>query len=91
MLDDDDLLCTTPEAFEQLRQILQMPLCSYAGRRVKDEAILSEVLKEARTPLSLGMLTQFLVQNGSQLGTARATLAWLLKYGLLRRGKKGSE
>jgi glycosyltransferase involved in cell wall biosynthesis len=91
LLDDDELLFAAPKALERLGQIMQMPLCSYAGQRIQNEVSLSHVLKEATKPCSLGELTQFLVKNGSRLGTARSTLAWLLKYGLLGRGKTGSE
>jgi glycosyltransferase involved in cell wall biosynthesis len=81
-LHDDDLLRTMPLALDQLRLILAMPVCTYAGQRVKSEDRLRFLLDAASSPRSIRELSQLL---GSDLrsGVARATLAWLLKYGLL--------
>ena len=85
LLDEDDLLSSAPESLDQLHKFLKIPLCSYSSQRIQNESVLIEVLMEAMAPRTLDDLTSFLVQKGSQSGPARATLAWLLKYGLLRR------
>ncbi|HEX5271907.1 MAG TPA: glycosyltransferase, partial [Gemmataceae bacterium] len=84
MLDDDAALAAAPGAAAGLRQFLALPLCNYAGqRRVCDEAVLRDVLAAAAAPRSVGELADLLRGRGTPDGVARATLAWLLKYGLL--------
>jgi hypothetical protein len=85
LLGDEDLLASAPESLAQLPIFLKIPLCSYSSQRIQNEATLIEVLMEAMTARSLNYLTGFLLQKGPHSGSARATLAWLLKYGLLRR------
>jgi alpha-maltose-1-phosphate synthase len=80
---DDHPVCAPPGALDELRRFLTLPLCAYAGQRVKDEAMLRAVLSAAKSPRSLGELAELLEQHGIAAGAARATLAWLLKYGLL--------
>ena len=85
LLADDTLVVTTPGALEELPRFLTLPLCAYAGQRVHDAAILHAALIEATPGRRLGELVQLLGRHGIRSGPARTTLAWLLKYGLLRQ------
>jgi glycosyltransferase involved in cell wall biosynthesis len=84
-LDEDDRLIAAQEAMDGLPRVLALPLCTYAGGRAGDEATLRALLGEATAPRRLGDLTALLTARGIAAGPARATLAWLVKYGLLRR------
>jgi glycosyltransferase involved in cell wall biosynthesis len=85
MLDDEATVRTVPGAENDLGRVLALPLCNYMGqRRVCDEAALRGVLAAAAEPRLVGDLTDVLRTGGVGRGAARATLAWLLKYGLLR-------
>ncbi len=85
LLDDDAALAAVPGAVIDLSRFLSSPLCNYAGqRRVCDEAVLRDVLAAAVEPRPVGELADLLRGRGASGGAARATLAWLLKYGLLR-------
>jgi glycosyltransferase involved in cell wall biosynthesis len=84
-LADDDRVVTVPGAVNELPRLLALSLCTYAGGRVQDEATLHAVLEEAASPRRLGDLVGLLRAGGITLGSARATLAWMLKYGVLRR------
>lgn len=67
------------------RQILAHALASHsAERRVNDPLLLEAILgtKSART---VAELIQQLTARGASVTAARATIAWLLKYGLLKR------
>jgi hypothetical protein len=76
---------TMPGAADELPRLLALPLCAYAGeRRVMDEKALRSLLAAATRPRTLGELEEVLRGQGVARGQARATLAWLLKYGLLR-------
>ncbi len=67
-------------------RFLTLPLCSlYAGQRVASESVLRNLLGEAASPKALGELAAHLEKLGTKPGPARATLAWLLKYGLLKK------
>jgi glycosyltransferase involved in cell wall biosynthesis len=84
-LDENSRAETVPEAEAALGRFLALPLCNYAGpRRVCDPGALRAVLAAAARPQPLGELADVLRNHGAAHGTARATLAWLLKYGLLR-------
>jgi hypothetical protein len=91
LLEGEDLVVSPVGAAEELRRVLSLPLCVYAGGRVGDEAILLAVLAEASTARSLAQLVDLLGHFGVRVGIARATLAWLLKYGLLGRVPHSSE
>lgn len=84
-LGDETRVTTAPGATSELPRLLSLPLCAYAGQRVHDAPTLRAVLDQARSLCSLGELTQLLGRHGVQPGPAHASLAWLLKYGLLRR------
>jgi len=86
LLGKDDLLETAPGAEDDLGQFLTLPLTSYArDRRLGDEAALRAVLAAAATPRTVGELDACLRGRGASYRAGRATLAWMLKYGLLRR------
>lgn len=70
---------------EDVGRFLALPLTAYAGQRVNDVSTLRAVLREAASPRTLLELEGVLVATGTRRGVARATLAWLLKYGLLAR------
>jgi glycosyltransferase involved in cell wall biosynthesis len=78
-------LAAAPAAADRLEQILAQPLCTYAAeQRIADPAALRMLLQEAGTPRTLIELDEVLARLGVDQGKARATAAWLLKYGLLR-------
>jgi D-inositol-3-phosphate glycosyltransferase len=86
LLGKDDSLEAVPRAADDLGQLLVLPLTSYAGdRRLGDEAALRAILAAASTPRTVGELDACLGGHGASYGAGRATLAWMLKYGLLRR------
>ena len=85
LLDEQASLQAVSGAETNLRQVLTLPVCTYAGhRRVEDVEGMSSVLTAAVSPRSLGELEDVMRVRGVSHETARATLAWLLKYGLLR-------
>jgi glycosyltransferase involved in cell wall biosynthesis len=66
--------------------LLNMPLTSHAAkRRILDAAVLRQVIHAALPGATLGKLAHLLDPSGAAPEKARATLAWLLKYHLLRR------
>ncbi len=87
-LDEGSQVEATPGAEAQLARFLTLSLCNYAGqRRVCDEGVLRALLAAAAVPRSVGELEDVLRSHGAAHEPARATLAWLLKYGLLRSAK----
>jgi hypothetical protein len=68
-----------------LTSLLKLPLTSYlASSRVADEAKLSRLLQRAATGCQLAELDALLAAEGAEPKRCRATLAWMLKYDLLR-------
>jgi glycosyltransferase involved in cell wall biosynthesis len=68
-----------------LASLLKLPLASYlASSRVADEAVLSRLLSRAASGCELAELDALLAAEGAEPQRARATLAWMLKYDLLR-------
>jgi glycosyltransferase involved in cell wall biosynthesis len=85
LLDGPALLQATPGAENEVQRFLLSPLCNYAGsRRVREEGALRAVLSAAAQARPLGELEDVLRRHGVEHRAARATLAWLLKYGLVR-------
>ena len=75
------------DATSQLELLLKLPLTNYlATSRVADANVLSKLLETCATPCELGKLETMLSAHGSSHHRARATLAWMLKYDLLRLG-----
>ncbi len=82
-LDSLDRLEPAPSAADELGVLLAMPLTHHAaGRRVSDAALLRDALAQA--PCSVEDLDLFWSTAGVDHGVGRATLAWMLKYDLLR-------
>jgi glycosyltransferase involved in cell wall biosynthesis len=85
LLDEGTTLVAVPGARDDLERVLSSPLCNYAGqRRVCDGEVLRGVLDAAAAPRSVEELTDALRSRGAAHGTARATVAWLVKYGILK-------
>jgi glycosyltransferase involved in cell wall biosynthesis len=83
-LGEDTRVETVRGAEAELGRLLAMPLCSYAAEpRVQDEQVLRSLLSAATSPRAVGELDDVLRSHGIRRGRSRATLAWLLKYGLL--------
>ncbi|MFO0796474.1 MAG: glycosyltransferase family 4 protein [Gemmataceae bacterium] len=81
-LTDDDALAAAPDAAPRLAALLAMPLTNLAAAsRCADPAALAALL--AAAPASVGDLARTLEARGVPAEAARATVAWLLKYGLL--------
>jgi glycosyltransferase involved in cell wall biosynthesis len=84
-LDSADLVLAAPAAEAELPALLALPLTGYLGeRRVADPATLEALLAHAAVPRPIADLDAVLARAGASPRAARATVAWLLKYGLLR-------
>jgi glycosyltransferase involved in cell wall biosynthesis len=82
-LDGADRVAPAPGAALALDALLAMPLTHHAaGRRVLDPALLNRALETA--PCSIDQWDRFWADAGVTGDVSRATLAWLLKYDLLR-------
>jgi hypothetical protein len=84
-LSDADLVRATDGAAGRLTPLATMPLTNLiADRRCGDPEAVGRVLRSADRPRSVGDLAADLEEAGTDPAAARATVAWLLKYGLLR-------
>ncbi len=82
-LDGLDRLAPVPGAGEALDVLLAMPLTHHAaGRRAADPGLLRSAI--ARAPCSVADLDRSLTGAGVEHSLGRATIAWMLKYDLLR-------
>jgi hypothetical protein len=94
-LADDATLEATAGAEARLEGLLAMPLVTHAAwARVSDAAVLRAALASvAASPIgrSLADLESVLTAAGADRPAARATLAWLLKYDLLRLTSPGTQ
>jgi len=87
-LGDADLVAAAPDALPRLAPLLAMPLTNLAAaRRCADPAVLAALLDAAGTPAAVGALAARLEAAGVAGEAARATIVWLLKYGLLVPGR----
>jgi glycosyltransferase involved in cell wall biosynthesis len=85
ILADDDLVEAAPGAEARLALVRTLPLISYAGeQRSCEEKILRAILAEAAQARTIARLDAVLTGLGVARRRGRATLAWMLKYGLLR-------
>lgn len=81
---DADRVMATPGAADQAATFAGLPLTNLAAeRRCQDPKMLAGVLRAADRPRTVGELAAELERTGADPAAARATLAWLLKYGLL--------
>jgi glycosyltransferase involved in cell wall biosynthesis len=86
LLGGADFVQTAPGAEERLSVLLSLPLTNYAERgRSTDPAFLRALLAAARTSCALTELDHVARKAGVPFPAGRASAAWLLKYGLLRR------
>jgi hypothetical protein len=84
-LEDGTRLVAASDAAERLATATQLPLTNHEPRfRVIDAAALHALLDSARAPRRSRDLVEQLVSAGATPIKARATLAWLMKYDLLR-------
>jgi glycosyltransferase involved in cell wall biosynthesis len=84
-LDDASTVRAADGATAVLAPLLNMPLTGTAAeRRCRDPQAVADVLRAAAGPRSVGELAAALERAGAGPEAARATIAWLLKYGLLR-------
>jgi glycosyltransferase involved in cell wall biosynthesis len=80
-----DTVVAAPGAALELELLLKTPLVNHvAWRRVADPALLASVLERAGSPCSISALDEVFRRAGVGGRAGRASLAWLLKYGLLR-------
>lgn len=85
ILDDDARVVAAEDAAERLAALLASPLTNYVARsRAADQPDLLRMLQSAKAPCSLGELHAVLDTDRGSRPRVRATLAWLLKYDLLR-------
>jgi glycosyltransferase involved in cell wall biosynthesis len=83
LLDSPDRLVPSPGASDALDVLLAMPLAQHApGRRVPDAGLLRSAID--RAPCSVADIDHLLAVAGVDHGVGRATIAWMLKYDLLR-------
>jgi glycosyltransferase involved in cell wall biosynthesis len=85
LLGDQDRLTADPDARLRLDWLLRATLTSYAaaGRTDRHEVI-AAVLDQAAAPTALVELDAVFAAHGVEHGAGRATIGWMLKYGLLR-------
>jgi hypothetical protein len=88
LLTESDRLETVPGAGLELVRLMSVPLTNYMNeRRSNDPSVIRSVLLACRTPTSIAELDELLFHGGVAPGAGRATLAWMMKYGLLRRAE----
>ncbi len=84
-LDANDQVTAAPGAADRLEELLQTPLTNHVAEcRSADLALLSSLLSQAEETCLIADLETVLESAGVPRQTARATLAWFLKYDLLR-------
>jgi hypothetical protein len=82
-LDENSMVQAAAHGAAELGPLLRSPLCNYAGkRRVQDETLLRRILAATASPRSVAAIEHLLGEHGVGHLAARATIAWLLKYGV---------
>ena len=84
ILKGETLLQATDDSSARLEQFLAHPLTNYAADARCPVAPLSAVLNGTRQPVRVAELDALFAERGVETAKARATLAWMLKYDLLR-------
>ena len=85
LLGSETRVIRAPDAADQLEVLLRLPLTNYLSRtRIADRAVLIAALECAAEPTELAVLEVELGATPSSTERRRATLAWMLKYDLLR-------
>lgn len=81
---EDDVVRTAADHETQMLKLMKVAMTSYAPEaRTGDPLTLRAVLNAAKKPVAVRELDAVLRQAGVPRQTARATIAWMLKYGLL--------
>jgi D-inositol-3-phosphate glycosyltransferase len=82
-LDGADRLLPVAGSSDRVDALLAMPLTNHAaGRRVVDPGLLRSAL--ALAPCSIDDLDRYWNQHGVERGLGRSSVAWMLKYDLIR-------
>lgn len=85
LLGDDQELVAVDHAGERLDWLVKLPITNLAGRRrCVDPEPLKATLRAAEAPRPIAALDEELSRAGVAAGKRRPTIAWMLKYGLLR-------
>src|SRR5262249_50317084 len=85
-IQDADRLEATHAAVDRLTQVMNHPLCNYhPDSRSTDAAVIRNVLAAANRACEVPQLDAVFAKAGVPETIGRATIAWLLKYGLLVR------
>jgi glycosyltransferase involved in cell wall biosynthesis len=85
LLGEDARAVADEDARERLDWLLRMTMSNYGNsRRSADPAALAAALAAARAPARLADLAGALADAGVPAAATRPTLAWMLKYGLIR-------
>lgn len=83
-LDDPDALVAAPGATARLELVATLALTNYGSKyRVHDLGRLGQIVDQCRQPTSIHDLVKSLESSDVTPRTARATIAWLLKYNVL--------
>jgi glycosyltransferase involved in cell wall biosynthesis len=80
---DQDRVRTSPEAAARLELMAALPLTNYEGGRRLPLAAIKELLLLAVGGCTLAELDEIANHHGASRLMSRATIAWLLKYGML--------
>jgi glycosyltransferase involved in cell wall biosynthesis len=85
LLAEADRLAVVSGAEAQIERLFALPLLTHAAdRRAGDPATLRSVLSAASRHCTVADLDTMFFYAGTTHGAGRATIAWMLKYGLLR-------
>jgi hypothetical protein len=85
ILEENARVTADPNGPQRLDTLLALAMTNYvAPSRSADPTVLRAVLAAAASPASIAGLDGVLGRLGVPHVTGRATLAWMLKYGLLR-------
>ena len=89
-LNDASIVAAAKNSVDALQATLADRLLVHsAGRRLAEQNVLSEVLQASSQPASIGKLVSLIQsrQKDASASVARATIAWMLKYDLIRSTK----
>jgi glycosyltransferase involved in cell wall biosynthesis len=86
ILEEGESVQATPDAPDRLEQLLTLPVTGFiAGLRCTQATVLQAILSVAASPCTVAQLDRIFEQADVTHVAGRATIAWLLKYDLLRR------
>jgi hypothetical protein len=81
---DTEVVQASPGAADRVATFFELALTNLVGdRRAADPQVVANLLRAADRPRSVGELAGELERAGTDAIAARATVAWLMKYGLL--------